>query len=50
MGYVLFFTNTAQEQLAELESRSISGLSKQVKKTLGYLETNPRHPSLRTHE
>lgn len=47
----LRFTRTAQETLEKLERNpSKSGLVKQIKKSLGYLQTNPRHPSLHTHE
>jgi hypothetical protein len=41
------------ESLAEIDqleaSPSKAGLVKQIKKTLAYLQTNPRHPSLNTH-
>ncbi len=46
----LVFTQRAHEELEHLEGSSKhSGLVKQVKKTLGFLQTNPRHPSLQTH-
>ena len=46
----LVFTRSARAQLDHLEAdHSKLGLVKQVKKSLGYLHTNPRHPSLRTH-
>lgn len=49
--FALRFTRTAQETLESLERNpSKSGLVKQIKKSLGYLQTNPRHPSLNTHE
>ncbi len=49
--FALRFTRTAQETLENLERNpSKSGLVKQIKKSLGYLQTNPRHPSLNTHE
>jgi hypothetical protein len=32
------------------EARSVLTKLKNVRKTLGYLETNPRHPGLETHE
>ena len=32
------------------EDKSDPGLSKQVKKALGFLSSNPRHPSLVTHK
>ena len=46
----LVFTDEASAQFKAIDSdRSKAGLAKQVKKTLGYLQNNPRHPSLRTH-
>ncbi|MDX6765670.1 MAG: hypothetical protein SFU85_02660 [Candidatus Methylacidiphilales bacterium] len=51
MAWRLVFTRTADRQLDELEAQaSKAGLLKQVRKALGYLETNPRHPGLQTHE
>ena len=47
--YALIFTKSAQDQLATIETGSQQGLIKQVKKSLGYLQTNPKHPSLNTH-
>ena len=48
--FTLVFTRSAQEELERLErSPRQSGLVKQIKKTLGFLQTNPRHPSLQTH-
>lgn len=48
--FKLVFTRRAQEELERLEGSSRqSGLIRQVKKTLGFLQTNPRHPSLQTH-
>ena len=47
----LRFTPTADEQLAIIENdSSLKGVLKQVRKTLGYLETNLRSKSLQTHE
>ena len=47
----LEFTLTADEQLSALEKNpAASAECKQVKKALGFLETNPQHPSLHTHE
>jgi hypothetical protein len=47
----LRFTPTADAQLDALETDPAQkNVLKQVRKTLGYLETNPRHPSLQTHE
>lgn len=46
----LRFTPTADEQLSELETKpALKGVLKQVRKTLGYLETNLRAKSLQTH-
>lgn len=48
--FELVFARRAQEELDRLENSSQhSGLVKQVRKTLGFLQTNPRHPSLQTH-
>lgn len=47
----LRFTDEADAQLTALAADpSRSGLHKQVLKTLGLLEINPRHPGLHTHE
>ena len=47
----LSFTPSADEQLNRIESNStLKGVLKQVKKTLGYLETNLRSKSLQTHK
>ncbi len=51
MNRELVFTETADEQYGRLLGDPASrGVLKQVQKTLAFLETNPRHPSLRTHE
>jgi hypothetical protein len=51
VAWRLVFTPTADRQLDELEAQaSKTGLLRQVRKALGYLETNPRHPGLQTHE
>ena len=48
--FVLVFTRGAHEALERLEATpQHAGLVKQIKKTLGFLCTNPRHPSLQTH-
>ena len=45
------FTPTADQQYSDLENTpSIAGIFEQVRKALGYLEINPHHPSLNTHE
>ena len=47
----LRYTPTADEQLSRIESDSaLKGVLKQVRKTLGYLETNLRAKSLQTHK
>lgn len=51
MSFKLLFTEEASHDLDYLESNH--GLIKRLKavrKTLGYLEANPRHPSLNTHK
>lgn len=45
------FTPTADRQFATLrDSPSNAALFKQVRKAIGYLEIDPHHPSLHTHE
>ncbi len=47
----LRFTPTADEQLGLMENEpSLKGVLKQVRKTLGYLETDLHSRSLQTHE
>ena len=47
----LFFAPIADDQLTALENDPArAAVCKQVKKALGYLETNPHHPSLNSHE
>lgn len=51
MAFDLLFTDRACADLDRLEADS--GLAKRLKavrKALGYLETNPRHPGLNTHK
>ncbi len=49
--YELLFTPQADKDLRELESNpSDKRILKAVRKTLGYMETNLKHPSLQTHE
>ena len=51
MNRALRFATEAKSQLAHLEqSPALNGVLKQVRKALGYLQTNPEHPSLNTHE
>ena len=48
--FELVFTRSARDELERLEGSSRhAGLVKQFNKTLGFLQTNPRHPSLQTH-
>jgi hypothetical protein len=48
--FSLRFTSEALDILREIESQSAKvGLEKQIKKALGYLQINSRHPSLQTH-
>ena len=49
-NFSLKLSDEAQDTIDELEKNpSKKGLSKQVKKSLGYLQRNPKHPSLNTH-
>src|SRR3989338_1665473 len=49
--FTVEFTPTAEDNKRAIdENKSDPGLSKQVKKALGFLSTNPRHPSLVTHK
>jgi hypothetical protein len=49
--FTLKFTPEALKQLEKLEQdKSLTKRLKAVRKTLGLMETNLRHPSLRTHE
>jgi len=49
--FELRFTESARVDFEELKkSAAKSGLVKQLRKTLAFLQTNPRHPSLQTHE
>ncbi len=51
MSNKLIFTRQADEDLTKLEKdNSLSKHYKAVCKALGYLEVNPRHKSLNTHE
>ncbi|PCJ23554.1 MAG: hypothetical protein COA94_08200 [Rickettsiales bacterium] len=51
MSFKLLFTKEAASNLEALENDpSKKKRLKAVRKSLGYLETNPRHPSLNTHE
>lgn len=49
--FALKFTAQAENTLFELESdKNATKRLAAIRKTLGYLETNPRHPSLNTHK
>lgn len=49
--FEILFTPAAKETLERLEKDvAKAALLRQVKKSLGFLQTNPRHPSLHTHE
>ncbi len=49
--FKLLFTDQAKADFHTLEkSANLSKRLKAVRKTLGYLETSPRHPSLNTHK
>ena len=51
MPFSLRFTDVAKQDIAELKSTPhLAKRLKSVRKALGYLETNPRHPSLNTHK
>ena len=49
-GYKLLFTDTAARVMEDLERHEqYSRKLKKVRKALGQLESNPRHPALRSH-
>lgn len=51
MRFRLLFTKEASANLEGLEvDKGLSKKLKAVRKALGLLETNPRHPSLNTHK
>ena len=51
MNFSLSFTPSAKKSLKELKgSKYLKKRFKAVSKALKYLEENPRHPSLQTHE
>lgn len=51
MTFKLNFTEDGRRDLNELKNDpSKLGRLKAVRKALGYLENNPRHPSLNTHK
>jgi hypothetical protein len=51
MSFRILFTNEAALNLEKLESDpSKKKRLNSVRRSLGYLESNPKHPSLNTHE
>jgi hypothetical protein len=51
MNFCLNFTPEAKEKLSELKHKPhLEKRFKAVVKALGYLQANPRHPGLHTHE
>lgn len=51
MPFSLQFTPQAEADLNALEAdKGLQKRLKAVRKALGYLETNPRHPGLNTHK
>lgn len=51
MSFELFFTDQADVDLEKLEKdKSLEKRLKAVRKALGLLEINPRHPGLQTHK
>lgn len=51
MQHLLRFTSIAKSQYENLaNNKALEKRFKSVNKALGYLENNPRHPSLNTHK
>ncbi len=51
MQFELLFTNQASDDMDALErDPGLSKRSNAVRKALGYLQSNPRYPSLNTHK
>jgi hypothetical protein len=50
MAFQLLFTKEASQELHDLTAPHLQKQNKAVRKALGYLEANTRHPSLRTHK
>jgi len=49
--FKLKFTEESENQLKKIENdKGLEKRLKAVRKSLGYLESNPRHPSLNTHK
>lgn len=51
MSFALRFTNQADNDLTHIEDNpGLAKRLKSVRKALGYLQANPRHPGLNTHK
>jgi hypothetical protein len=51
MTFKLLFTEQALDDLDKLQNNNtLAKRYKAVRKSLGYLETNPKHPGLNTHK
>jgi hypothetical protein len=51
MSFTLLFTDEAKEKLSQLEkNQTLYKRLNAVRKSLGYLALNPRHPALNTHK
>ena len=51
MPFQLLFTLEAKQNLDQIKkNQGLKKREKAVHKALGYLQTNPRHPSLNTHK
>ena len=50
MPFSLVFTEEAEKNLLALENPALKKKLKSVRKALGYLQHNPRHPGLNTHK
>ena len=50
MPFSLVFTEEAEKNLLALENPALKKRLKSVRKALGYLQHNPRHPGLNTHK
>lgn len=50
MTFSLQFTDEAKKNFEELANPTLHKRLKAVRKALGYLQLNPRHPSLNTHK
>jgi hypothetical protein len=51
VSFELLFTEQASSDLSELEkNRAHAKRLKAIQKAMGYLQTNPRHPGMKTHK